>query len=105
MASDNTQTASTAPLAVVTGASSGIGRALARQFAENGFDLVVAAEDADIDDAAQELTQSGRFVRAVQVDLASPQGVEQLHESILSLEPSGRGGGAERWRRCRRTVR
>lgn len=33
------------PLAVVTGASSGIGHELARQFAEHGFDLIVAAED------------------------------------------------------------
>jgi uncharacterized protein len=33
------------PLAVVTGASSGIGRELAARFAENGYDLVVAAED------------------------------------------------------------
>ena len=32
------------PLAVVAGASSGIGLELARQFSANGFDLVVAAE-------------------------------------------------------------
>jgi short-subunit dehydrogenase len=34
----------TAPLAVITGASSGIGKELARQFGEHGFDLLVAAE-------------------------------------------------------------
>ncbi len=33
-------------LAIVTGASSGIGLELAKQFATNGFDLIVAAEDA-----------------------------------------------------------
>ena len=37
------------PLAVVTGASSGIGYELAKQFATNGFDLIVAAEDEGID--------------------------------------------------------
>ena len=42
----------TRPLAVVTGASSGIGRELAARFAEGGFDLVVAAEDARITEAA-----------------------------------------------------
>ncbi|MET8360898.1 SDR family NAD(P)-dependent oxidoreductase [Micromonospora sp. NPDC005171] len=34
------------PLALVTGASSGIGYELAAQFVEHGFDLVIAAEDA-----------------------------------------------------------
>lgn len=33
------------PLALVTGASDGIGYELARQFAEHGFDLVVCAEE------------------------------------------------------------
>jgi hypothetical protein len=46
------ESAETRPLAVVTGASSGIGRELAVQFAENGFDLIVAAEDERIHAAA-----------------------------------------------------
>jgi NAD(P)-dependent dehydrogenase (short-subunit alcohol dehydrogenase family) len=36
------------PLAVVTGASTGIGAALAREFAEHGHDVVIAAEEATI---------------------------------------------------------
>jgi NAD(P)-dependent dehydrogenase (short-subunit alcohol dehydrogenase family) len=40
------------PLAVVTGASSGIGHELAKQFVENGYDVVAAAEDDDVDFAA-----------------------------------------------------
>ena len=38
-------TVSERQLAVITGASSGIGRELAREFAEHGYDLIVAAED------------------------------------------------------------
>jgi short-subunit dehydrogenase len=66
------------PLALVTGASSGIGRELAKQFAEHGFDLVVAAEDAGLDEAAVELERLGARVDAVRVDLATPAGVEEL---------------------------
>jgi short-subunit dehydrogenase len=37
------------PFAVITGASSGIGRELARQFATHGFDLLITAEGGDLD--------------------------------------------------------
>ena len=73
------ESSTTRPLAVVTGASSGIGLELARQFAENGFDLVIAAEDAELADAAAELQALGAQVEAVRVDLATPEGVEELH--------------------------
>ncbi|MEV4537511.1 SDR family NAD(P)-dependent oxidoreductase [Asanoa sp. NPDC049518] len=43
------------PFAVVTGASSGIGYELARQFATHGFDLLVTAEDAGIEQAGAAL--------------------------------------------------
>ena len=74
--------ASPAPLAVVTGASSGIGLELARQFAANGFDLIVAAEDSAIVTVAHELESSGAQVEAVQVDLAVDSGVDELFERI-----------------------
>ncbi len=67
------------PLAVVTGASSGIGLSLARQFVQNGYDVVVAAEDAELAQAAAELRGSGREVTEVQVDLATPEGVTDLY--------------------------
>jgi short-subunit dehydrogenase len=66
------------PLAVVTGASTGIGRELAKQFAEHGFDLVIAAENPELDAAEQELSSIGADVDAVRVDLAKPEGVEEL---------------------------
>jgi short-subunit dehydrogenase len=70
------------PLAVVTGASSGIGFELARQFASNGFDLIVAAEDDAIATAGRELQGLGSDVEAVQVDLATDDGVEELYRRI-----------------------
>ena len=66
------------PLAVVTGASSGIGFELARQFAENGFDLVVAAAHDDIARAADALRAMGARVEAVRVDLATKEGCDEL---------------------------
>jgi short-subunit dehydrogenase len=70
------------PLAVVTGASSGIGLELARQFATNGFDLIVAAEDGELAGAAGALRDLGADVEPVQVDLATPEGVEELAHRI-----------------------
>ena len=73
---------STRPFAVVTGASSGIGLELARQFAANGFELLIAAEDGELLAAAEELRAAGASVDAVQVDLAAPGGVEELYARI-----------------------
>lgn len=69
------------PLAVVTGASSGIGYHLARLCAENGFDLVIAA-DRPLEGAAHDLEGCGAHVIAVQTDLAGQQGVDQLYAAI-----------------------
>jgi uncharacterized protein len=68
-------------LALVTGASSGIGRELAKQFAQNGFDLIVAAED-ELDGAVAELQSFGASVDGVSVDLAAPEGVEELWRRV-----------------------
>lgn len=72
------------PLAVVTGASSGIGRALAGEFARHGFDLVVCAEDARLAAVADELRGRGTDVTAVRADLATYDGVEQLYAAVLA---------------------
>jgi short-subunit dehydrogenase len=66
-------------LAVVTGASSGIGFELAKQFAHRGFDLLVAAEDARIVEAARELAALDAHVIPVQADLSTEDGVNQLY--------------------------
>lgn len=71
-------------LAVVTGASSGIGYNLAKVFAENGFDLVIAAEDAGIQNAASELKALGVNVTPVQADLATFDGCKQFWQQVES---------------------
>jgi short-subunit dehydrogenase len=78
-----TDNRSSRPLAVVTGASSGIGLELAKQFAQHGFDLVIAAEDEGISAAATELSAHAVHVRPVRVDLATYEGVEQLYEAAI----------------------
>lgn len=72
------------PLAVVTGASSGIGLELARQFVDNGFDLIVNSEDHGIEQAAAELRMTGAEVQPVLADLTSYEGVERLYAAIAS---------------------
>jgi short-subunit dehydrogenase len=69
-------------LAVVTGASSGIGLELAKQFAAHGFDLILTAEDAELTTAADGIRGGGVSIEAVQVDLARPGAVEELYARI-----------------------
>ena len=73
------------PLAVVTGASDGIGYELAAVLAEKGYDLVVCAEDGGIVEAAQAFRAKGAAVEHVQADLAEYDGVEKLYARIHSL--------------------
>ena len=71
-------------LAVVTGASSGIGLELARLCAAVGFDLVIAADEPAIQRAAEELRRAGGEVTAVETDLATLDGVDALLAAIAA---------------------
>jgi NAD(P)-dependent dehydrogenase (short-subunit alcohol dehydrogenase family) len=59
------------PLAVVTGASSGIGYELAKLCAQQGFDLVAVADEPEIEKAAADFRALGAHVDGLQADLAS----------------------------------
>jgi uncharacterized protein len=83
----NMATSSTRPFAVVTGASSGIGYELAKQFAQNGFDLLIAADGDGIHKAAREVGAFGTEVSPIQVNLAEHEGT---HELIAAIQTMGR---------------
>jgi uncharacterized protein len=74
-------TPDTRELAVITGASSGIGYELAKQFAAHDYDLLLVAEDAAIHEKAAEL---GAI--AVQADLATYDGCEEVYRAVVGLE-------------------
>jgi uncharacterized protein len=71
-------------LALATGTSSGIGLELARQFVENGFDVVINAEDDELAAAEASLAGNGAEVRAVKADLSTYDGVERLWAAVAS---------------------
>ncbi|HEY3495998.1 MAG TPA: SDR family NAD(P)-dependent oxidoreductase, partial [Polyangiaceae bacterium] len=89
------------PLAVVTGASTGIGFELARFCAQNGYDLLIAADEPEIHDAAAVLREegAGTGVQALQLDLAEREGVDSLYAALggkpvaALLANAGRGLG------------
>lgn len=71
------------PLAIVTGASSGIGYELASQFAQHGFDLLIVSSTAAIEDAAEDLRMLDAQVESFRADLATPEGVEAFYRCVL----------------------
>ena len=76
---------SSGQLAVITGASSGIGLELARCCLKDGFDVVIASDTSEIETAAAELRSEGGRVTAVQADLSTLAGVDQLYREVSAL--------------------
>ena len=69
-------------LAVVTGASAGIGYELAKLCAQNGFDLIVAADQGKIDQAARDFQSLGAKATPIEADLSTIEGVDRLCTAI-----------------------
>jgi uncharacterized protein len=67
--------------AMVTRASTGIGYELARCYAANGFDFLIAADEAAINLAADDLRRWGVSVETVQAELAGWEGIDLLCEA------------------------
>ncbi|PZN97586.1 MAG: oxidoreductase [Alphaproteobacteria bacterium] len=64
--------------ALITGASTGIGFELAHIAADNGYDLLIVADEALIEDAAADLRTKNVAVDAVEADLATLEGVDAV---------------------------
>jgi short-subunit dehydrogenase len=87
--------------AVVTGASTGIGFELARLCARKGYDLLIVADEPEIETAAEVLRKEANSVSilALQADLATVEGVDKLYEVAqgrkvdLLMANAGRGLG------------
>lgn len=89
----------TRPFAIVTGASTGIGFELAKRCAKEGYDLLIAADEPAIEQAAASLRTAGAQVEAIQADLATTEGVDKLYAAARGrtvdalLANAGRGLG------------
>ncbi len=77
-------TISNRAFAVVTGGSSGIGFELAKQLIEHDFDVLIAG-DRDVEDARSALARAGANVYGLDVDLATPEGTDELVREVLAL--------------------
>src|SRR5260370_20137202 len=88
-------------LALVTGASTGIGYFLAQECENHGYSLIVAADEARIEKAVEHVRRVGVEVQVIEADLATVEGVDRLYAAAdgrpidLLLANAGRGLGGD----------
>jgi uncharacterized protein len=103
------------PFAIVTGASTGIGLELARCCVREGYDVLIAADEPQIEQAASELRSEGAGqVEAVLADLSTTEGVDKLYSAAkgraidVLMANAGRGLGRgfldQDWDKARRVI-
>ncbi|MGX6510561.1 SDR family NAD(P)-dependent oxidoreductase [Rhodococcus sp. SJ-2] len=83
--SDSTSTTGR-PLALITGASTGIGYQLARQLARRRYDLVLVADEPSIYRVAEEFAPQGVTAHAIEADLGTREGLDEVQRSLDALE-------------------
>jgi short-subunit dehydrogenase len=71
-----------AQLALVTGASSGIGLSVAKELASRGYDLVICSAGERLSGATEHLESLGAQVTEVQADLATSDGIDTLWDVV-----------------------
>ena len=76
-------------MALITGASSGIGLELAREFARNGHPLIITAtNEAELNEVAAELTREhGVAVHVIALDLKTPAATEEIFNRASNIGP------------------
>ena len=87
------------PFAVVTGASTGIGFELAKLVAQDNYDVLIVADEAEIGEREREMSVYGDAVTSLQADLGTETGLDQLIAAIgdrpvdVLMANAGRGLG------------
>lgn len=73
--------------ALITGASSGIGKDMAKILGQKGYDLVIVARDEDkLNETKKELENQGVKIEAISMDLSSEENCKKLNEQVKDID-------------------
>lgn len=77
------------PKALITGASKGIGKAIAKKFAENGIDICITGRNKkDLNDVKKEIEKIGRKCNIIAADFNNMDEVREAGKKALEISPS-----------------